>query len=317
MKIRDHAQGKWKLIVTELIEEKYANTSKHQPCPKGQGEDCFRFSDRDGTGNFFCKCSGGEKDGFDLLMCVHGWDFAAAAKEVEAVIGKAPGDGESPKNEREHWSFGVTRQARHYPRSRYLLQRGIPSVPKHLLFHPEFPYTQKDSVGRVVTKGHYPAMLSRIMHGRKWKATHVTYLDRKDSSKKASDVGAVRKVLGGKGLKGAAVPLYPVKGEVMGVAEGVETAISAHLLSRRTVPVWAVLNTSLMESFTPPHGVKTVVIYGDNDRSYAGHASAYKLAHRLIGQGFEVEVVFPEEVGTDWNDVLVRFKERKPRMRAA
>jgi len=101
-------------------------------------------------------------------------------------------------------------------------------------------------------------------------------------------------------LRGGAIELYPA-GEILGVAEGIETAIAAHMLSG--LPVWSVVNTALMGQFKPPQGVKHVYIFADNDKNFAGQAAAYKLAHSLSGK-VGVEVMMPQIPGTDYNDLL-------------
>jgi len=53
----------------------------------------------------------------------------------------------------------------------------------------------------------------------------------------------------------------------------------------------------------PPPEAKRIIIFGDNDPSYAGQAAAYALARRLRSDERVVEVQIPAEVGADWNDV--------------
>lgn len=289
MKIRDHAKGKWGLIISEILGPEFAEKTKHQPCPTGQGKDCFRFSDQAGTGTFFCKCSGGDKDGFDLLMCTQGWDFSTAAKQVEEIIGAVERD----EPEKEHWSFRYAREAKTIDRNaQYLMRRNL-YTPSSLLWHPAFPYIEE---GRVIKR--FPAMVAPIRRGDRVIAHHVTYLFRGEKA----PVETPRKILGGKNLKGSAVHLQE-PGRVLGIAEGIETALSAQQLFG--VATWAALNTSLLQSFEPPAGVSKVVIFGDHDRNFAGHAAAYQLAHRLSAKGVAVELRFPEKPGTDWNDVLM------------
>lgn len=55
----------------------------------------------------------------------------------------------------------------------------------------------------------------------------------------------------------------------------------------------------------PPEGITGVVIFGDNDLKFGGHAAAYSLAHRLAVRGFIIRVEIPPTVGDDWNDVLL------------
>ena len=87
----------------------------------------------------------------------------------------------------------------------------------------------------------------------------------------------------------------------LGIAEGIETALSASAL--HGVPVWAALNAGLLQEWTPPKDVKAVFVFGDNDASSTGQAAAYALAHRLKGKGLTVTVEIPARTDTDWNDV--------------
>ena len=104
--------------------------------------------------------------------------------------------------------------------------------------------------------------------------------------------------------KGSAVRLSPLgtADDVLGVAEGIETALSASALFG--IPVWAVLNTSMMRTFQPPAGIREVAIFADNDASFAGQNAAYALGAALKPNGFDVTIHVPEISGQDWNDVL-------------
>lgn len=293
MKLSEHCAGKWPTIVARLVGEEFVNTRKHCPCPKGEGADRFRFSDKNGHGNYFCACSDGSSGGFNLLQCVHGWDFKTMAKEIEAVIGKAPKDASgTPVKVGKTYAEVLREQARPATRSRYLESRGLKPSPG-LLWHEAVDYYDAD--GKLT--GQYPAMLAPIMRGDTFLTFHVTYLH---NGAKAP-VDPCRKILPGPPNSGAACPLFPVARE-LGIAEGVETALAAHALF--DVPVWAALNTALLGAWEPPAEVKSVMIFGDSDESLAGHAAAYKLAHRLKMKGLAVDLQFPTATGTDWNDVL-------------
>jgi putative DNA primase/helicase len=125
---------------------------------------------------------------------------------------------------------------------------------------------------------------------------HVTYLQ--NGNKIAADDS--RKLLSPcTGREGCAVRLMP-PGEVLGIAEGIETALSAAALDG--VPVWAALNTSLLAKFVPPAGVTTLRIYADRDAP--GLEAAGRLMERLQGQ-VHLELRLPPAPHKDFNDQLL------------
>ncbi|MFO8007966.1 MAG: toprim domain-containing protein [Candidatus Brocadiia bacterium] len=291
MKIREHAKGRWPEIISELLGEKFANTRKHQPCPCGDGTDRFRFSDKGGTGNYFCACSGGEKDGFQLLQCAKGVTFAEAAEMVERVIGKPPQD-EAPQPKPLSWAEKLRKETVKTLRSKYLEGRGLEIAPG-LDWHKGVPFFDERRRQTAV----YPAMLAPIFRDGRFITYHITYLHKGGKA----PVTPARKILPGPPMAGGACPLYRA-GKTLGIAEGVETAIAARMLHQ--VPTWAALNTALLGEFKWPQGTERLVIFADHDRNYAGHAAAYKIAHRAAAMGLEVEVRMPDHPG-DWNDVLL------------
>lgn len=107
---------------------------------------------------------------------------------------------------------------------------------------------------------------------------------------------------------GSAIRLHdPVQG-VLGVAEGIETALSASQLYN--CPVWALINANNLEKWMPPQGAEHIMIFGDNDLSYTGQASAYALAKRLVATGsYKVDVLIPSQPGFDWNDVHTMYAQ--------
>lgn len=108
---------------------------------------------------------------------------------------------------------------------------------------------------------------------------------------------------------GSAIRLYePIQG-VLGVAEGIETAISAAQIFK--CPTWALINANNLEKWLPPKGVEHVMIFGDNDFTFTGQAAAYNLAKRLVATGeCQVSVIIPPNPGWDWNDVHMRGDEK-------
>jgi len=181
------------------------------------------------------------------------------------------------------------------PVRRYLHSRGIPSLPDDVRYCPQC--WESD------TKQNYQAMVSRITSKiGKPIGLHVTYL--KDGRK--AEVPSPKKMLTPtESLEGSAIRLFTpdvFPGEALGIAEGVETALSCTKLF--DIPTWSCMTAGLMEKWMPPEGCKKVVVYGDNDYSYAGNRSAYILANKLYLKGFKVDVQIPPEFG-DFNDILM------------
>ena len=89
----------------------------------------------------------------------------------------------------------------------------------------------------------------------------------------------------------------------MGIAEGIETAMSAHILFG--VPTWSGINATMLKSFNPPKICNFLTIFADNDVNFTGHSAAYDLARRLkmTNPDLKIEVQVPSQIG-DWNDVL-------------
>ncbi|MBV1686417.1 toprim domain-containing protein [Novosphingobium sp. G106] len=113
----------------------------------------------------------------------------------------------------------------------------------------------------------------------------------------ASDLGNPRRLLG-RPLGGAVI--LTRASEVLGLAEGVETAMSAALLLG--IPVWATLGSERLPHITVPESVTRLLILPDNDR--AGRLGARKAMAAYARSGRTVETVWPPSGFNDWNDVL-------------
>ena len=290
--LSERARGRWPEIIGTVLGPEFLS-GKHGPCPvDGSGVDRFRFADYEGSGNFFCGCSDGSQGGAQLIMCAKRCSFAEAAKMVESVIGK-PEEVPVKIPAAPEWWEAIKPLA--VKRSAYLESRGLEMAPA-LRFAREVPYFDE---GRKVRT--FDGMFAPILRGDKFITWHLTYL----LNGTKANVPAPRKILSA-GIRGASVPLYPFAGGELGVAEGIETAIAAHMLYK--VPVWSALNAGNMGHFEIPEGISTLHIFGDNDANYCGQAAAYALAHRAVQKNVAAVVYLPEIVG-DWNDVLQR--ERK------
>jgi putative DNA primase/helicase len=289
MKTVDAAKGRWKEILTDFGIAPEALSGKHCPCPvNGEGDDRFRFSDQNGSGDFFCACSQGGKGGFALLECLTGKPFRELAQEVDVIIGNENGTTVPRSKTFAERLLDVAKPA---PRSLYLESRGLEMAPG-LLFAREVAYYDDGE-----QTGTYPAMLAPITRKGEFQTFHVTYLDK---GKKA-EVKNSRKILPGGATMGGAAELYPAAA-VMGVAEGIETAIAAKMLF--DIPTHAAISANGMEKWDPPAIAEEVHIFADHDESLTGHRAAWTLASRLVIKGLRVVVHMPL-TPCDWNDVLL------------
>jgi putative DNA primase/helicase len=298
--LRDRARGRWSGILGSLGISSACLRDKHGPCPIcGEGRDRFRFDDKDGTGTWICsKCGAG--DGVDLLMLLRGWDFKTAAREVEAVIGTAEYTPPKPRQSQEEQRLRMREAwiAAHPitpgdPAGQYLAARtGLTVFPSALKLAPQLSYWDDDGAA-----SYHPAMLAAVTGvDGKGVNIHRTYLSA-DGTKAA--VADPRRMMAGTVPPGAAVRLAPHDG-VLGVAEGIETALSASALFR--VPCWALISTAIMGKWIAPPDVRELMVFADHDANFAGHAAAYQLAHRVRSSTLTVRVEMPERPG-DWNDV--------------
>ncbi|CAB5223118.1 TOPRIM domain containing protein [uncultured Caudovirales phage] len=291
----DAARGKWKGILLSLGMDAKHLTGKHGPCPLCGGSDRFRFDNKDGSGSYICgQCGAGS--GMDLLKAFKGWEFRDAAQAVDEVLGNVPSDPPgkpalSDDNRRRLmnalWKASVPVEV-DCPAGWYLSRRvpGWQNCPD-LRFAESAP---------VPGGGTSPALLALVRdHAGNPATIHRTFLTL--AGEKAG-MENPRAMMPGELPESIAVHLSPAA-EVMGIAEGIETALAAQ--AKFGVPCHAALTAGFMAKWQPPEGVKRVVIFGDCDQSYTGQAAAYTLAHRL-SRKLQVEVRIPGQFGTDWAD---------------
>ena len=111
------------------------------------------------------------------------------------------------------------------------------------------------------------------------------------------------------GALGAGAVRFGPAAEVMGLAEGVETALSAMDLSG--VTVWASLGSARLHQVELPPEVKEVHIFVDNDEP--GRAAAKRAADVHIKAGRRVYLRSPPDECGDWNDFLNLIANRDGR----
>lgn len=279
--LRERLRGRWHSVLPLLgVPEGFLN-GKHQACPLCGGRDRARFDDKEGGGTWICnQCGAG--DGVTLVMRINGWDFRAAAERIEAVAGGAPKT--LPQRPDPAGQLAAMKRVWQAAKPigdvvrRYLDSRGL-----------------NQAQPRDVRQASYEMIaLVRDVAGKGCQI-HRTLLN--GDGRKAE--GKCRLFMPGAIPKGAAVRLMHYA-DVLGIAEGIETALSAAILFG--VPCWAALNATMLKVWEAPD-VKRVIVFGDNDENCTGQAAAYELGRRL-SQKLSVSIEIPPDAGTDWNDVL-------------
>lgn len=139
-------------------------------------------------------------------------------------------------------------------------------------------------------------MLARVSHRGQVLAVQRTFLD-PHHARRARDLGNPRRMLGHPGQ--GAVELFAAT-EILGLAEGIETAMSAARLLK--IPVWAVLGNERFPQVAIPNSVARLVLLPDND--HAGRRGAGLAETAMTREGRRIETLLPWNGLNDWNDVL-------------
>jgi putative DNA primase/helicase len=298
------------------------------PCPIDGcgGTDRFQYTDKFGDGNYHCRACGAG-GGLKLAHAVRGGRFVDLLDDIERLLGTSrvtAGIGQSPPSPPSPQRMQrLCRQTWQEARpitvgdevDRYLRNRGLDQAvyPKTLRHHPALGYFDKQpGQKRSTLVASYPAMVACVQGPDGHAVTlHRTYL--KDGRKA---LGAQSKKLLSAGIKAAAVRLDEATDE-LAVTEGIETALAVRL--RTGKPTWAAINCGNLERLWVPEHVSRVCIYADNDADaeFAGQASAYALAQRLVrearkgGRPRTVEVFVPRHAGADWADIRLAALARQ------
>lgn len=168
-----------------------------------------------------------------------------------------------------------------------------PPWPKWLRYHGALKHTPTGLV--------FPALVAGIADGTGiFTAIHRTFL-KLDGSGKA-EVSPQKMALGS--LQDGAVRLGR-PGNVLGLAEGAETGLSAQQLFK--IPVWCVLGRRF-DAITIPHEVVEVHIFADNGPP--GLEAAAKGCVACTKAGKRVAIRRPPVFFGDWNEALPHWHKR-------
>jgi putative DNA primase/helicase len=337
--VREIAAGRWLDLLGALapgLESALDRVGRHVPCPVHGGSDGFRlFRNADQTGGGVCNTCGTFPDGFALLMWVNRWSFPEALRSVAHALDLAaepvpepravPSHRRRPERDRESVIEAINRvwqqsldptDRRAAPLRTYLSRRGLSGSRldgEVVRFHPALCYWQRNDRDEAELFRRFPAMLALVTGADGMPVTvHRTYLT---ADGRKAPVPEPKKLMGyaDRRLVGGAIRLAAT-GPVLGVAEGIETALAVHL--RTGMPVWAAISAGLLARLEPPAGTSLVVVWADRDRSGAGEAAALSLCERLLRRGIAVAVHLPPgpipggAKGIDWADVWCDRPER-------
>lgn len=328
-RVQEAASGRWLDILIDAGLPEVMLLRLNRPCPLCGGRDRFSFYRNKPDGHWFCRgCGYG--DGLSLLQKWRSERFTDTLVYLERVLGlpeyKRQDTGPdsvqtaeaAAKKRRQDRIEAVWKEAQALskvppsdPVRLYLASRGLycGSICE-LRSHPLLDYWEELDDGDRTHK-RWPAMLALVTDDEGRIVTlHRTYLTPEGIK---APIEAPKKLYAG-GVRGGLIRLGEPS-DVLGIAEGIETALSARTLFK--IPVWSAVSVGGFQNFTKvPDGVRKVVVFGDNDRSYAGQAGAYALAARLRrdNPSLEIEVEIPKTEGLDWSDVWMRRRtgSRRP-----
>jgi len=235
-----------------------------------------------------------------LFKCFAGCDTRDVLRAIRrfspnAIEAKGDGDGQAhaqldgwiQQRARELWS--ISRPINGTIAEIYLRNRSIEIALDNLRFSPRTP------LGKGALALFRPAMLTAVTDDSGLLAVQRTFLDAR--GRRARDLRHPRRLLGHP--QAGAVRLAPAT-EALGIAEGVETAISAMILLG--IPVWAALGSERFPHVATPQSVSRLVLLPDNDRAGRIAVPLSMKAHAAPGR--RIETIWPWNGRNDWNDVL-------------
>lgn len=299
MKTIDAMQGRTALILAEYgLPPITGNRHYKGECPVCGRKGKFRIDDNNGTGTWICVCGSG--DLMRLLELVTGKPFAMLAQEVDRIIGndfKADKSPEPRVNQPLERSVNRFRQISRLEGTggeAYLNNRGIFQMPAGgLKWSPSETHWETDKTWPclyAIASNEYGEAIQR----------HLTFI----WEGQKAQIEPNKKMLGLQEWSGSiAVKLFPIQ-STLGIAEGIETALSAHQLYK--LPVWSTLNSVLMTKFKAPPGVTNLMIFADSDDNLTGLAAAMECGKKNLLSNNDVNQVvirWPEK--GDFNDVIM------------
>lgn len=324
--LKAKAKGNWAEILETIAEDELSEAIFHAPnhvsCPIHGGKNGFRlFNDFNETGGGVCNTCGAFRDGLSLLSWAKNQSIEESITQVSELLAKGlPTTGKKsyvpvsriePVKEKAKidkiWKESLPIKEGS-PAWKYLRDRGLSLafIPGSLRWHKNLAYWQD---GQKI--GSFPAMIGAIRDFEgKIVSLHRTYLTpdgKKVKVEGRDDLDAKKVMTPWTTMPGSAIKIWKAA-PILGVAEGIETALAAH--NATGMPVWSCVSAILLKKVQIPENVATVVIWVDLDRSGTGLDAANELKSRLESEGKKVFLEVPNYVlsptlkGIDWLDVL-------------
>ncbi|MHB8409579.1 MAG: DUF7146 domain-containing protein [Acidiferrobacterales bacterium] len=335
--VKQAATGRWRWILESLapsLEAALAKPGKHVACPVHGGKDGFRLfnKDLDEKGGGVCNTCGAFPDGFAVLMWANYWNFVETKSAVAELLGigdnKRTGRARSPVAPPPQHQVPAAKDPRENEKLRarlrriwrdtaplgdtigtpvleYLRGRGLKmkTSPMDLRAHPGLDYFHD---GKKI--GEFPAMVAIVRDPNGVPVTlHTTYLTLQGEKAPVPSIKKLQPYPDDRSLKGAAIRLAK-PGDVLGEAEGIETALA--VMEATGMPVWSAVNAALLANTEPPATVRRLYLWGDRDLKGAGRAAVDKALDRLSASGIAVVGILPPaemydgvSKSLDWLDV--------------
>lgn len=172
----------------------------------------------------------------------------------------------------------------------YLAQRGI------LRASDQLRYLERTPLGPRGAVQYLPAMLAAVTTDIGIIAIHRTFLDAPSARLAAFD--RPKRALGSLGC--GAVRLAPPAAGRLGLAEGIESALSATQMFG--VPCWATLGNERFGLVAIPESVRELHLFIDNDPG--GELADQRARQAYSASGRVIRSREPASIGFDWNDEL-------------
>lgn len=295
MKTVDAVIGNWALVFA-AFDLPHIDPKHHCDCPICQSTKSFRIDDKEGSGSWICKCGAG--NGWRLLQEVTGRDFKELAREVDKIIGNTYAQDNLKVSKDKVVSakskFLTLPPLGDTDGQTYLNSRGIFRMPRMGV---------RWSAGERCKEADRNIPCLYAVASNEYSEPVYIHLTFVEKGLKAN-LETVRKLYTVQEAYGSVAIKLGTATNVLGIAEGIETALSATEIYK--LPCWSTINANIMEKFRAPTGVTDLYIFADNDRNGTGLAAAFNCGKGNILSKNDVKKViirWPAKVN-DFNDFL-------------